>query len=98
MYLDDPHAVVRPFVPKPPPKLDPRLLAFAQEGHGAGRGHTVGKPERAHLPANVCHYVNGRHACYQFRDYCPVDGSRDEYLSQGADQPIAFRPMTPRPQ
>ena len=95
MYLDDATQVVRPFVPKPPAKVDPCLLAFIQEGQGAGRGHTVSRPERAHVAGNVCHYVNGRHACYDLRDYCPQAEPR-KYTGQPG--PIVFRTMTPRPQ
>lgn len=94
MYSDDPFQVVQPVKPRPQQKIDPRFLAFGQEAHGAGRGHTVGKPERAVRNEMVCYFVNGRHACYAYRDYCPEAG--DNHTRDPRPEPIVFRPARPR--
>lgn len=96
MYLDDPHTIIRPFVPKPPPKMDARILSFMQEGQGAGRGHTVGAPMKGLMGRNICLYVNGRHAMPG--DNCPHLGQAPHSARQADPEPIRFRPMTPRPQ
>jgi hypothetical protein len=96
VYVDNPYEVIRPSKIQPAPKVDPRLLAFAQEGQGAGRGHNVGKPQRGFMPTNVCLYMGGRHVhagdnCPHFREE-PVDSAR-----QVQEEPIIFRPMKLRP-
>jgi hypothetical protein len=81
----------RPQRERPQVKIDPRLLAFGDEVKGSGRGHTVGKPDRGLQAHGVCRYINGRHACYDYGDYCPVVQPRI-YVQQ-REQDIVFRPV-----
>jgi hypothetical protein len=96
VYTNDPFEVVRPFKPQAKPKIDPRFLAFGQEAQGAGRGHTVGKPEKGFQAGRVCYYRDGRHACYDYRDYCPVNDAEARVYATDTEQPIVFRPARPR--
>lgn len=74
MYLNDALDVAVPHKEEKPPPLDPKLQAWYEESYPYGKGHTVGRPQR--LGGDVCHYLNGRHACYQVRDFCPRDEAR----------------------
>lgn len=91
MYLNDALDVARPRKIEPPRKIDPRLLEFADEAQGSGRGHTVGKPQKGLMQTGICRYQNGRHACYDYSDYCPARTPR--VYVQEREQDIIFRPM-----
>lgn len=88
MWDDPQNPVVRPFKEereedKAPP--DPRLEFFAE--YRGGRGHTAGRPERAHMPWNVCHHVDGKHACHLIYGRCP----KDQEARESAQGDIAWR-------
>jgi hypothetical protein len=70
---------------KAPP--DPRLEFFSE--YQGGRGHNAGRPERAHLPWNVCVTYEGRHACQPGR--CP---KRDQGPRPAPAEPIQWRRAT----
>lgn len=89
MAWNDPQSpVVRPFKEereedKAPP--DPRLEFFSE--YQGGRGHTAGKPERAHLPWNVCVTYEGVHMCEPGR--CP----KKQPARPAPVDDIAWRPV-----
>lgn len=86
MYLNDAQDVAVPRKIEPEQKPDPKIMAWYSEAQGRGRGHTAGRRQAA--GGDICRYINGRHACYDFSDYCPAVEPR-VYVHQ-PDQGVVF--------
>ena len=95
MYLNDPSRVRPAGGDQAPRRWTSAWWSSATRSGNAGRGHTVGPPQKGGMQRGVCLYLNGRHACYVQSDYCP---SADPRVYTPQEQPIAFRTMTRRPQ
>lgn len=91
MYLGDAREFVRPQREQKPVPVDPKLAAWWSERGRSGSGHTVGKRQLGYSPDQICRYVNGRHACYDYSDYCPAVEPRVYVHQVAPDNGIVFR-------
>jgi hypothetical protein len=89
VYLGDALDVAQPRKIEEKPQLDPKLMAWYGEAQSHGRGHTVGPRQLGYSPDMVCRYINGRHACYDYSDFCPAVESR-VYVHSPEPQGILF--------
>lgn len=87
MYLNDAQDVAVPRKIQEQPKVDPKLMAWYSEAQGRGRGHNVGRRQNA--GGDVCINENGYHACYRYRDWCPLVDTR-KYVHNEGNEGIVF--------